>query len=197
MKGCSYHLSSAWVVASVCHTASPLLQVVPHHQRNLPHPGVGPGWSFKHHRHSFNELQHLPVGTRGNHAVMGQLVVHCVGEGGRFVLVDWHRWVVSEVGFVQHWEHWVSWFLYSLSKLLGSNWGKSGYRRWQEREPWCREHLPAWSRQNLKDIHLIIFLPPDLKILTSKLFPQYLKVFPFDRPSPSSTSFCWTGREEC
>ena len=45
---------------------------------------------------------------------MGQLVVHGVGEGGRFVLVDRHRRVVREVGLVQHREHWVSWVLSSL-----------------------------------------------------------------------------------
>ena len=46
---------------------------------------------------------------------MGELVVHCVGEGGWFVLVDRHRWVVREVRLVQHREHRVSWFLSSLT----------------------------------------------------------------------------------
>ena len=123
MKEWCYHLSSAWVVAGVCHTAATLLQVVPHHQRNLPHPGVGPGSS---HKHQASAHCHLPVGARGDHAVMGQLEVHGVGEGGWFVLVDRHRRVVREVGLVQHRKHWISWFLSSLmiNCLLINRWIK-------------------------------------------------------------------------
>ena len=38
------HLRSAGVVARVRHGAAALLQVVPHHQRHLPHSRVGPKW---------------------------------------------------------------------------------------------------------------------------------------------------------
>ena len=38
----------------------------------------------------------------------------------------------------------------SLFSKSISNWEVSGYRRWQERAPWCPSHLPTWSRQTLK-----------------------------------------------
>ena len=207
MKGCSCHLGSAWVVASVGHAAPPLLQVVPHHQWNLPHPGVGPGWSHKLHLHELQHKHcHLPVGARGNHAVMGQLVVHCVGEGGGFVLVDRHRWVVREVGLVQHREHWVSWFLSSLMiNCLLINRRIRLRKRWSP--PMARKgaRIPRTSSSLipanpatpvLSSSSLVnIFAVSEHILRGGKLFPN-LKVFPFDRPSPSSTSFCWTERRD-
>ena len=73
------YLCSAGVVASIGHAASSLLQVVPHHQRNLPHPRVGPGRSqFSSAYDSFTcwdkggSCSHGPAGSpwcRGKRAV--------------------------------------------------------------------------------------------------------------------------------
>ena len=80
-------LGRGGVTAGVRHGTSPFLQVIPHDQREFPDTRVG------------------LVRAGRDHTVVGQLVVHRVGEGGRLVVVDGHGGVVGEVCLVQHGEH--------------------------------------------------------------------------------------------
>lgn len=102
-----------WIRACVTHRTAATIQILPHYHWYLPHSctkicELRFKWIIRI-TVMMPMLTRIALGrTRRNHAIVEDFIVQGIWPAGRTIFVHGHRWVIREIGVVQHFEHFIA-----------------------------------------------------------------------------------------